>query len=140
MGNLPDLDAESLESINKIVNAEGRQRFLERADEIDKGHTLGICCDNCQGKMFTSFGTTRQKRKEAPGYVTLVYLHCARCGEMIFLVCQSTLFTPMGEGRYKPHWNAMGETHDQITQASLRHLAALESHAENEVKKLIDWM
>lgn len=132
---------EELDSILKIINAEAKQRMLEHADEFKDGHTIGIKCDNCQHTKFNTFGQHRERRSDGnPGYVTVIYMCCERCREMIFLICQSTLFVPTGPGKYKPHWNSMDELNNQIQAASIKHFEQYENAMGEAASQIFDWI
>ena len=138
-----DQMSDELRSIWRIVNKEAHQRYLEHDTEWDKGYPIGVKCDNCQGEMLSPFGQHREKRTEAPGYLTVLYFKCMTCGEIIFMVVQTTLFRPsvspyIKHPVYRPHWDCA--THNQVELASLEHFARLEQEAENHVKEMIDWM
>lgn len=130
---------EELESILKIVNAEAKQRYLEHADEFKDGHSIGIKCDNCHHNKFNTFGQHREPRCDgSPGYVTVIYMCCERCKEMIFLICQSTAFVPAGDETYKPHWGITDPSNKQIQQASLKHFDAYKKAMGETAPKYID--
>ena len=132
---------EELESILEIVNKEAKQRYLEHADEYMDGHTIGVKCENCGHTKFNSFGHHREKRGDGfPGYVTVMYLCCEKCREMIFYIYQSLNFIPAGPGEYKPHWNIVEPSNNQIQKASLEHFEQYEIAMGERAITYVDWM
>jgi hypothetical protein len=133
--------SEELESILEIVNKEAKQRYLEHADEYMDGHTIGVKCENCGHTKFNSFGYHREKRGDGlPGYVTVMYLCCEKCREMIFYIYQSLNFIPAGPGEYKPHWNIVEPSNNQIQKASLEHFEQYEIAMGERAITYVDWM